>query len=77
MSTEDRFRGRVFAAELGFFMLAVGAFLCGAFLDAGASPRMVATITGLLMLVPAALWGVAIRSWKLETSDVVLTGADS
>lgn len=79
MNTEDRFRGRVFAAELGFFMLniAVGAFLCGAFLDAGASPRTVATITGLLMLIPAALWGVVIRSWKSERSDVVLTEADS
>jgi MFS family permease len=79
MSTEDQFRGRVFAAELGFFMLniAVGAFLCGAFLDAGASPRTVATVTGLLMLIPAGLWGMAISSWKSQTADVLLTQADS
>ena len=79
MNTDDRFRGRVFAAELGFFMLniAIGAFLCGAFLDAGASPRTVATVTGLLMVVPAALWGVAIRSWKEEAPEPVLTQANS
>jgi MFS family permease len=68
MNTEDRFRGRVFATDMGFCMLtiAVGAFLCGAFLDAGASPRMVATIAGLLMLIPAGLWGVAMRPWRAE-----------
>jgi MFS family permease len=79
MNTEDRFRGRVFATDMGFCMLtiAVGAFLCGAFLDAGASPRLVATVAGLLMLIPAGLWGMAIRSWKTESADVVLTQADS
>jgi hypothetical protein len=79
MNTEDRFRGRVFAAELAFFMLtiAVGAFLCGAFLDGGASPRTVATITGLLMVVPAGLWAAAIRSWKTTAADVVLSEAES
>ena len=68
MNTEDRFRGRVFAADMGFCMLtiATGAFLCGAFLDAGASPRIVGTVAGLLMFVPAALWGLAIRSFKTQ-----------
>jgi MFS family permease len=71
MHTDDRFRGRVFAADLGFCMLtiAVGAFLCGAFLDAGASPRMVGTVAGLLMFVPAALWALALRSFKRESRD--------
>ncbi len=78
MNTEDRFRGRVFAAELGFFMLtiALGAFLCGAFLDAGASPRTVGTIAGLLMILPAALWARAVRSWKSEKSGALLTEVD-
>lgn len=69
MNTEDRFRGRVFAADMGFCMLtiATGAFLCGAFLDAGASPRIVGTVAGLFMFVPAALWGFAIRSLKTPT----------
>jgi MFS family permease len=71
MNTEDRFRGRVFAADMGFCMLtiAAGAFLCGAFLDAGASPRIVGTAAGLLMFVPAGLWGLAIRSLKTQKKE--------
>src|SRR5229473_2656071 len=58
LHTEDRFRGRVFAADLGFSMLtiAVGAYLCGRLLDWGISARTVATYTGLIMLLPAVLW---------------------
>lgn len=61
LHTEDRFRGRVFSADLGFSMLtiAAGAFLCGRLLDAGVAARTVATWTGLAMLIPAALWAVA------------------
>lgn len=61
LNTEDRFRGRVFATDLGLCMLsiAVGAFLAGRFVDAGFAPRYVASATGLLMLVPAALWAWA------------------
>jgi MFS family permease len=68
LHTEDRFRGRVFAADLGFSMLtiAVGAYLCGRFLDWGISARTVATCTGLIMLLPAALWALAMRTWKDE-----------
>src|SRR5712692_2747690 len=53
LHTEDRFRGRVFSADLGFSMLtiAVGAYLCGRFLDWGTSARTVATCTGLIMLL--------------------------
>ena len=58
LHTDDRFRGRVFAADLGLSMLtiAVGAYLCGRLLDWGISARQVATYTGLIMLVPAGLW---------------------
>lgn len=68
LTTEDRFRGRVFSAELGLAMitLAVGAYLAGYFLDAGVPASRVAMISGLLMLVPAALWLWAQRLW---TSD--------
>jgi predicted MFS family arabinose efflux permease len=64
LNTDDRFRGRVFAADLALCMLtiAIGAYLCGVFLDWGISVRQVATVTGLLMLVPAALWAWAMRS---------------
>ncbi len=63
LNTEDRFRGRVFAADLGFSMLtiAVGAYICGRFLDVGFSPRSVAVVTGLVMIIPAMLWAWAMR----------------
>lgn len=63
LHTDDRFRGRVFSADLGFSMLtiAAGAYLCGRLLDAGLSARAVATWTGVVMLVPAALWALAMR----------------
>jgi hypothetical protein len=63
LHTEDRFRGRVFSADLGFSMLtiATGAYVCGRLLDAGFAAHTVATCTGLMMLVPAALWGLAMR----------------
>jgi len=72
LHTEDRFRGRVFAADLGFSMLtiAVGAYLCGRFLDWGTSARTVATCTGLIMLLPATLWALAMRTWKDEPAAV-------
>jgi predicted MFS family arabinose efflux permease len=65
LNTEDKFRGRVFSAELGASMLslAAGAWLCGIFLDMGVSPRMLATVTGLLMVFPAGWWAYSLRSW--------------
>jgi len=61
---EDRFRGRVFAADLGLasFTFATTAYLCGRFLDFGISVRTVAVGTGVCMLVPAALLALLIRS---------------
>src|SRR6266853_655288 len=66
LHTDDRFRGRVFSADLGFSMLtiAAGAFLCGRLLDSGVSARVVATWTGLVMLIPAALWALGMRVGK-------------
>ncbi|MFZ0136163.1 MAG: MFS transporter [Candidatus Sulfotelmatobacter sp.] len=63
LHTDDRFRGRVFSADLGFSMLtiAAGAYFCGRMLDAGVAARTVATWTGLVMLIPAALWLLAMR----------------
>jgi predicted MFS family arabinose efflux permease len=80
LHTEDRFRGRVFSADLGFSMLtiAAGAYLCGRLLDAGIATRTVATYTGAVMLIPAGLWALAVRpgfggrrpaSGKAETAD--------
>ena len=63
LRSDDRYRGRVFAADLGICMLsiAVGAFVCGRLADAGISPRVLVTGTGFLMLLPAMLWAWAMR----------------
>jgi hypothetical protein len=64
LHSEDRFRGRVFSADLGLGSLsfAITAFICGRFLDAGVSARTVATGTGMLMLLPAMLLAWALHS---------------
>src|SRR5216683_1244364 len=74
LHTEDRFRGRVFSADMGFSMLtiAAGAYLCGRLLDWGISARTVATCTGLIMLLPAALWALAMRAWKDEPASAAM-----
>ena len=66
LNTDDRFRGRVFAADLGLCMLtiAAGAYVVGDFLDTGISARTLVSFTGLAMLIPAALWGWAMKFWK-------------
>jgi MFS family permease len=71
LHTDDRFRGRVFSADLGFSMLtiAAGAYLCGRLLDAGIAARTVATYTGLVMLIPAILWALAMRVGMERTAD--------
>jgi len=73
LHTEDRFRGRVFAADLGLGSLtfAVTAYLAGRFLDAGISARTVATSTGLLMLVPAAILAWALRAGRPSNAGAV------
>jgi MFS family permease len=76
LNTDDRFRGRVFAADLGFsmFTIAVGAYLAGRFLDWGVSARIVAISAGLLMLPAAAVWAWAMRRWR---SPQVVVGAET
>jgi hypothetical protein len=70
LHTEDRFRGRVFSADLGLGSLsfAVTAYLAGVFLDAGFSARTVATSTGLIMLVPAIILALALRTGRASGS---------
>ena len=66
LHTEDRFRGRVFAADLGLGSLsfAVTAYLAGRFLDSGFSGRAVAAGTGAVMLLPAALLALSLRAGR-------------
>jgi len=56
----------VFSAELGLAMLtlAIGAYFTGFVIDRGIAPRLVATATGFLMLIPAGAWAIAMRLWK-------------
>ena len=73
LHTEDRFRGRVFSADLslGSFTFAVTAYLAGRFLDAGYSARTVSTSTGLFMLVPATILALALRAgWSRKSVAV-------
>jgi hypothetical protein len=62
----DKFRGRVFAADLGFCMLvmAVAGILASLAIDWGAAVRTVAFCTGIAMLVPALAWLWAMRLWR-------------
>jgi hypothetical protein len=63
MQSDDKFRGRVFAADLGLtmFTIAAGAYLAGRFVDWGFAARNVASVSGMLMLIPAVLWGMSVR----------------
>jgi hypothetical protein len=69
LQTDDKFRGRVFAADLGLcmFTIAVGAYVAGRFVDWGFAARHVASVAGMLMLIPATLWGLSIRRTRAET----------
>lgn len=73
LHTEDRYRGRVFSADLGMASLtfATTAYLCGRALDTGISARTVATGTGVLMLVPAAILTLALRAGSLRKARAV------
>src|SRR5262249_12542387 len=57
--TDDKFRGRVFAAELGFctLMLGVTAYLAGLSIDHGIDVRTVALATGVLTVLAGVIWG--------------------
>lgn len=72
LNTDDRFRGRVFSAELGLSMLtlAIGAYFTGLLLDHGVAARSVAIGIGLVMTAPALLWARAMRLWR-ETPETV------
>jgi Major Facilitator Superfamily len=73
LRTEDRFRGRVFAADLGLGSLtfAATAYLCGRFLDIGIPAKTMAMGTGFAMLIPASLLAWVLRSrWADKSSPV-------
>jgi len=64
--TEDRYRGRVLAADLGIFMftISLSSYLAGVAIDRGMSPRALAAAIGALMLAPAVAWMLAARATR-------------
>src|SRR5262249_38066298 len=66
--TTDRFRGRVFATELGLCTLAIsaGSYLAGVAIDRGAHPRAVSGAMGAVMLIPALAWACALRMTEMK-----------
>ena len=66
LNTEDRFRGRIFAADFGLLTLAisVSAYAVGFAVDHGIAPRTTALALGCVMLLPATAWALALRLWR-------------
>ena len=67
-NTDDRFRGRVFSADMGLntLMVSVTSYLAGMFMDRGVGVREYALITGVSLLAPAAAWALGLRLWRKE-----------
>ena len=64
MYTDDKFRGRVFSADVGLLTLTISltSYAAGNLVDHGFPARQFATATGLLMLLPAAAWALLMRN---------------
>jgi hypothetical protein len=59
--SDDRFRGRVFSADIGLLTLtiSISSYVAGVAMDWGVAARTVAVFTGAVMLVPAVAWAAA------------------
>ncbi len=66
---EDRFRGRVFAAEMGLLtlVLSLSTWLTGQALDMGADPRAIVMALAMLFLLPGTIWLLYLRSIARST----------
>jgi MFS family permease len=69
-NTDDKFRGRVFSADMGLNTLTVSitSYLAGVLMDRGVTVREVTLITGISLLVPACAWAMALRLRKKAPS---------
>jgi MFS family permease len=71
-SVEDRFRGRVFAAELALLTLTMAAsnYITGEMLDRfHFSPRTVTIAIGTVFLIPGTIWLLTERRWGKERNE--------
>ena len=77
LNTDDRFRGRVFAAELSLTMLVLAtvSYVAGFVLDRGISPRMLVLGAGVFMLIPFAAWTIVQRFWHDAPMNSSASGA--
>jgi hypothetical protein len=67
LEVPDRFRGRVFAAELALVTLvtSVSGYWTGYQLDSvGRSPRTLSFVLGLLFCVPGVAWQLILARWQ-------------
>lgn len=74
LEVPDRFRGRVFAAELALvtLMSSASSYWTGYQLDhMGWSPRRLALALGLMFCLPGGLWLVILTRWKEATTESV------
>jgi predicted MFS family arabinose efflux permease len=74
MSVPDRFRGRVFAAELALVTLtsSMSSYWTGYALDrAGWSPRTLALTLGALFSIPGAVWLVILSRWRERDDEPI------
>jgi MFS family permease len=64
--SDDQFRGRVFSADLGICMatISVTAWAASTAIDAAVPVRLLAAITGAMILIPATAWALAQRLWR-------------
>ena len=84
MEVPDRFRGRVFAAELAFVTLtsSISSYLTAYALDrAGWSPRMLAFSLGAMFCIPGLLWLGMLSRWReqeepMEQPDRTTSGEE-
>jgi hypothetical protein len=84
MEVPDRFRGRVFAAELALVTLtsSLSSYWTGYALDrAGWSPRTMAFVLGAMFLLPGVLWLVMLARWRsgeasLEPPATTISGEE-
>src|SRR6185369_2855765 len=79
LEVPDRFRGRVFAAELALvtLMSSASSYWTGRQLDhAGWSPRALAFALGAMFCVPGVLWLIIQSRWKEEPTSPLNTTED-
>jgi MFS family permease len=72
MEVPDRFRGRVFAAELAFVSLttSISSYWTGYELDRGGwSPRTLSWVLGVLFCIPGTLWMLILSRWKASVGE--------